>query len=162
MPGPWSAALSRHVGRAVRLLESAGGHGDCGRSRGHGPPVSLISRATLARLTDELALDEPIDPRRFRMLFEIDGVGPHEEDGWLGKPLRIGEAVVRLHGHVGRCAVTQRDPETGRTDIQTLQAGSRRLPRARPPTTERLACRVLECSVLRAGSVRVGDTAALL
>jgi uncharacterized protein YcbX len=54
------------------------------------------------------------------MLFEIDGVGAHEEDEWLGAPVRVGEATLELNGVVGRCVVTSHDPDTGVTDLDTL------------------------------------------
>ena len=54
------------------------------------------------------------------MLFEIDGVGPHEEDRWIGREVRIGEATVRFNGDIGRCVVTSRDPDTGEIDLPTL------------------------------------------
>ena len=54
------------------------------------------------------------------MLFDLDGCEPHEEDEWEGRPVRIGEAVVRPTLAVERCAVTTRDPETGRRDLDTL------------------------------------------
>jgi uncharacterized protein YcbX len=54
------------------------------------------------------------------MLFEIDGVGAHEEDEWLGTHVRIGEATIVLNGDVGRCVVTSHDPDRGVTDLDTL------------------------------------------
>jgi hypothetical protein len=39
--------------------------------------------------------------RRFRMLFEIDGVDAHEEDDWIGTEVRIGEATILINGDVG-------------------------------------------------------------
>ena len=63
-----------------------------------------------------------MDGRRFRMLFEIDGVDPHEEDTWIGQPVQIGDAVVAPIGDVGRCVVTKRDPDTGMFDLDTLGA----------------------------------------
>ena len=62
----------------------------------------------------------PLDGRRFRMLIEVDGVEPHAEDGWLGQRLQVGGAVLRFDGHVGRCLVTSRDPETGEMTLPTL------------------------------------------
>ena len=54
------------------------------------------------------------------MLLHLDGCGPHEEDDWLGRHVRIGEAVVRVVELVERCVVTTRDPTTGRRDLDTL------------------------------------------
>ena len=48
----------------------------------------------------------PVDGGRFRMLFTITGCGPHEEDEWEGRLLRVGEVLVRVGLPVPRCAVT--------------------------------------------------------
>lgn len=114
--GPWSEALSNWVGRPLRLVHSAPGAA-VDRNRGH---ISLVSRASLAELGAR-AGTEPVDGRRFRMLFELDGCEPHEEDGWVKRHLRIGEAIVRIRGDVGRCAITTQNPETGRPDFDTLR-----------------------------------------
>ena len=153
--GPWSAALSAYVGQPVRLVESQGAAVD----RGPEGTVSLISRATLERVTQAAGLDRPIDARRFRMLFQIDGAAAHEEDDWLGRPLRIGAATVIMRGHVGRCLVTKLDPESGIRDVETLDALASY--RGDAATTEPLACGVYG-TVLEPGSVRVGDAVELV
>jgi uncharacterized protein YcbX len=85
-----------------------------------GGNVSLISRGSLEKLRQEAGAGAPVDGRRFRMLFEIDGVDPHEEDEWLGTQVRVGDATIVLNGDVGRCVVTSHDPDTGVTDLDTL------------------------------------------
>ncbi len=87
--------------------------------RGRQGGASLVSEASLARLA-EIAGEDALDPRRFRMLIEVDGLAPHEEDGWVGRTFRIGDAAVRFRGHVGRCLITSRDPDTGVVDLPTL------------------------------------------
>jgi uncharacterized protein len=82
--------------------------------------VTLVSDGSLARLAREAKCDE-VDARRFRMLFELTGCEPHEEDTWNGRLFSIGEAVVRVGGPVDRCAVTTRDPDTGERDLDTLR-----------------------------------------
>jgi uncharacterized protein YcbX len=123
--GPWSEALSQWFGRELRLIQSPPGTA-VDRSRGH---VSLVSRASLAELGEKGGRDGPVDGRRFRMLFEVDGCEPHEEDGWVKRQVRIGEALVRLRNDVGRCAITTQNPETGVPDFDTLRtiAGYRRM-----------------------------------
>jgi uncharacterized protein YcbX len=91
-----------------------------GSDRGIGASVSVVSSGTLDRLARE-AGEERIDGRRFRMLFGIDGVEPHAEDGWVGRRVAFGDAVVRLQALVGRCAVTTHDPDTGVPDLDTLR-----------------------------------------
>jgi uncharacterized protein YcbX len=155
--GPWAAALSEHVGAPLRLLESDLETGAV--DRGTDGTVSLVSRATLARLAAEAGREGALDGRRLRMLFEIDGVGPHEEDVWIGRPLRLGAAVIALGGHTGRCVVTTRDPESGEQTLDTLGLLARY--RREEPTTEPLACGV-HGSVLTPGTVRVGDAVELV
>jgi uncharacterized protein YcbX len=115
--GPWEEALSRYAGLPLTLLRSESGAVDRGVQGG---AVSLVSRGSLERLRAEAGADGPVDGRRFRMLFELDGLGPHEEDEWLGQRVQVGEAVVALVGDVGRCAVTTHDPDTGVADLDTL------------------------------------------
>jgi uncharacterized protein YcbX len=115
--GPWSAALSEWAGLPLRLVQSPPGLA-VDRGRGH---VSLISTASLAELGRNGEQTEPVDGRRFRMLFELDGCAPHEEDGWVKRHLRIGEATISIRGDVGRCAITTQNPETGEPDFDTLR-----------------------------------------
>jgi uncharacterized protein YcbX len=116
--GPWQDAISRFVGRPLELLWADDGAVD---RTPRGGTVSLVSRASLERLRTEAGVDEQVDGRRFRMLFEIDGVDAHEEDDWLGTQVRIGEATIVLNGDIGRCIVTSRDPDSGIVDLPTLE-----------------------------------------
>lgn len=110
--GDWTPKLSALAGYGVQIVrpERLGEVQDA--------PVTLVSGASVARLEREAG--RAVDPRRFRMLFGLDGCEPHEEDEWEGRSVRIGEAVVRPTLAVERCAVTTRDPETGRRDLDTL------------------------------------------
>ena len=148
--GPWQEALSRFAGFPVTLLWSEQGAVD--RGAGGGGWVSLVSRASLDRLGEEVG-ERPVDGRRFRMLFEIDGVGPHEEDSWIGAAVRIGAALVRPRGDVGRCVVTKCDPDTGKPDLDTLGALARY---RRDGQTEPLPFGVYG-EVVEPGRVSVGD-----
>jgi uncharacterized protein len=146
--GPFSAALSAHAGAPLRLVAAPGGRdGFLGVDRGHAGAVTLLSTASL----------EPIDQRRFRMNVGIDGVAAHAEDGWLGRNVRIGAALVRVTGHVGRCAVTTRDADSGAVDFPTLHhLEAYRGLAAQPGATERLPFGV-HARVVEPGRVRVGD-----
>lgn len=115
--GPWQDAISAYAGRPLTLLWAD----EHAPDRGYrGGTVSLVSRGSLARLAEEGGADAPLDGRRFRMLFEIDGVAPHEEDDWLGTQVQVGDAVLLLNGDVGRCVITSHDPDSGVTDFDTL------------------------------------------
>ncbi|HLY48510.1 MAG TPA: MOSC N-terminal beta barrel domain-containing protein [Solirubrobacteraceae bacterium] len=148
--GRWSQAISDHVGKPLRLVE-AGATGAV--DRGAEGAITLISRASLERLA-ERAEQPSVDARRFRMLVEIDGVAAHEEDGWVGHVLKVGETVLRARGHVGRCVITSRHPETGDIDLHTLKilGGYRR----NLDTTEPIAFGIYG-EILRPGTIRLGD-----
>ena len=115
--GPWAEAVSLLVGEPVRLVEPAHGAAD----RGRGGAATLLGTASLGALAETLGVED-VDGRRFRMNFGIEGLGAHEEDGWLGRRVAVGGAVVVPQGNVGRCVVTTQSPETGRTDLDTLKA----------------------------------------
>ncbi len=149
--GPFAQAISEHAGEALRLVRAA--DGTRAVDRGAEGAVTLISQASLARLA-EVAGEPSVDARRFRMTVEIDGVAAFAEDAWLGRELAIGAARVRMCGHVGRCIVTSRDPETGVVDLPTLDL--LRSFRADAATTEPLAFGVY-CEVLEPGAVAFGD-----
>jgi uncharacterized protein YcbX len=155
--GPWSDALSQHAGAPLRLVESVSDWGAV--DRGRDGAVSLVSSASVEALAHAAAAAHPVDPRRLRMLFEIDGTAAHEEDEWLGRPLRIGGAVVEALGHVGRCAVTKRDPDSGEADLDTL--GALASYRREADTTEPLACGV-HGTIRQPGTVRLGDPVELI
>ena len=82
------------------------------------------------------------------MLFEIAGCSEHEEDDWVDRLVRVGDAVVRVVAHDVRCAVTTRDPDTAQRDLDTLGllAGYRRA----------VTFGVL-ADVAEPGRVRIGD-----
>jgi uncharacterized protein YcbX len=151
--GPWSEALSAQLGRPLRLVQP-----EIGVDRGPKGVASLISQGSLRRLAQE-AGEETVDARRFRMLIEIDGVQAHAEDAWVGRRVRIGDALLAMHGHVGRCLVTSRDPVTGQVTLPTLDllGGYRR----EVTSTEPLPFGI-HGEVLEPGKVRVGDTVALV
>ena len=119
--GEWSEAISEFAGRPLRLVrcEEPG----AGVDRGLGP-VTMLSDASLDELARQVELDG-VDPRRFRMLIAIAGCSAHEEDEWLGGLVRVGDAVVRLHEQVARCAITTQNPTTGVPDLDTLREISR-------------------------------------
>jgi uncharacterized protein len=150
--GPWADAISEFFARPLRLVASP-----TAVDRGVAAAASLISRASLRRLAEQ-AEERQLDARRFRMLIEIDGVAPHEEDGWVGGEVRIGPALVRMHGHVGRCLITSRDPETAEVDLPTLELLTQY--RREVVSTEPLPFGIYG-EVLEGGTVRLGDAVAV-
>jgi uncharacterized protein YcbX len=143
--GPWTELLSALAKRPVRLVRTARPNAV------KDAPVSLVSDGSLARLSREAG--RVVDARRFRMLFEIAGCSEHEEHGWIGRRVQVGDAVVSVAAHNVRCAVTTRNPATAERDLDTLGllAGYRK-----DVTLGVLA------DVLEPGRVRVGDPVAPL
>jgi uncharacterized protein YcbX len=146
--GPWQDAISRYAGEPLTLLWAEEGAPD----RLYAGSASIVSRESLARLAEEAGEDE-LDGRRFRMLFEIEGVRAHEEDEWQGTSVRVGEATIEVNGDVGRCAVTTHDPDTGVPTVDTLKA----LARYRPEGRQEPLPLGVYASVVVPGRVRVGD-----
>ncbi len=147
--GPFSEALSALAGRPLTLVRPETSAVD----RGTDGAITLISRASLQRLAAE-AGQGAVDARRFRMLIEVDGVEAHAEDAWVGREATVGGARVRFQGHVGRCLVTSRDPDSGQIDLPTLDI--LRGYRDDVRETEPLPFGVYG-AVLAGGPVRLGD-----
>jgi len=147
--GPWSEAISDFAGRALRLVRPPGPAPD----RMRGGAATLLGTASLEAMARVFGIDE-VDGRRFRMNFGIDGLEEHEEDDWLGRRVRLGDAIVVPQGNVGRCAVTTQNPETGKPDLDTLKALAAY--RGQLESTEPLPFGV-HAAVAEAGRVKLGD-----
>ena len=113
--GPWAEALTDFVGMPIRVIR-------CDRPGGtrRGNPASIISDGSLRELAAHAGRDW-VDPRRFRMLIDLEDAVAHEEDGWIGYRIRIGDAVLRVTKPDARCAMTTHDPDTGQPDLDTLR-----------------------------------------
>jgi len=122
--GSFSNAISDWYGQPLRLARS-----DRPGSANDVHSLSLMSTASAGALAAASGSDRPLETGRFRMLLELDGCQPFEEDTWDGRLLRIGAsgdgeegALIRVGGQIPRCAVTTYDPETGERDFGTLKA----------------------------------------
>jgi uncharacterized protein YcbX len=145
--GPFGAAVSAFLGRHVALVAR-----DEAEVGGDDHPVTLMSTASLDALA--AALGSGVDGRRFRMTLTIEGVDAWEEHGWGGRPVRAGDALLRVAAPTVRCAVTTRDPDVGRTDAPVLRALAGL--RGKDDVTFGVWCDVVE-----PGVVRVGDGVAV-
>jgi len=151
--GPWTEPLSRYAGRDLRIARvDRPGDGNDVR------PVTLVSLASVQELGRQGDSVTVPDPRRFRMTFEIDGVGAHEEDTWDGPRFRVGRAVLLVETQVPRCVVTTQDPATGLRDFPTLSV----IKRYRGVTADRGLPFGMYASVLEPGQARIGDPVELL
>ncbi|CAN5538805.1 hypothetical protein BH10ACT11_BH10ACT11_17400 [soil metagenome] len=116
--GPFAEVLSEHSGKPLLMFAAPANRP--GVDRGHEGAATVLSVASLERLREVAGESDPIDPRRFRMTFGAEGLAPHEEDEWVGHDVRIGDALIRPAGLVGRCAATTRNADTGVVDLKTL------------------------------------------
>ena len=122
---------------------------------GGGHRASIISLASVADVGSRGG-DVLLDPRRFRMLVELDGVEAYAEDGWRGRRLRLGDAVIRLGQRIHRCVMTNLAPDTGENDFDALKV----LAQHRKVGTELLLG--VYGDVERPGRIKVGDAAELV
>jgi uncharacterized protein YcbX len=96
---------------------------------------------------------DEIDGRRFRMLIDLEGAAPREEDSWIGRRIALGDAILRVTKPDARCAITTQDPDTGVRDLDTLRTiiSYRGLREGKHADLGVLA------DVERPGRIRVGD-----
>jgi uncharacterized protein YcbX len=113
--GPWAKALSAFCGREIQLVR-------CDRPGGTrvANAVSIVGDGSLGVLARQAGVDA-VDARRFRMLMELEGADPHEEDTWIGGRVAVGDAELRITKPDARCAITTQDPDSGRRDLDTLR-----------------------------------------
>ena len=146
--GPWAEVLSAYAGEPLRLVRVDDG--------AHGTDIhvaTLVSRASVEELSRQGGAAAPLDPRRFRMLLELEGCGPHEEDEWIGREVRAGEVLLHIPSPVPRCAVTTQDPATGIRDFDTL----RTIKAYRGEIAGKWLMFGVYAEVVEPGCVRVGD-----
>jgi len=113
--GEVADALAGYVGRDVRLVRADEANGGVDVE-----PITLVSEASVRELAAQGGRDGTLDPRRFRMSFELAGCEPYEEDTWADREISVGGVVLRVAGQVPRCRVTNQDPITGDRDWNTL------------------------------------------
>lgn len=149
--GAYAEALSALAGEPLRLLRFDDG---AAIDRPDDGAVSIQSTASLSALGREAGVGDTVDGRRFRMNLTVSGAEEHAEDAWVGRRVRVGAAVLRPEGNVGRCAITTQDPDTGVPTLDTLKTLARY--RGDLVTTEPLPFGV-HARVLVPGVVAVGD-----
>ncbi|NNM57349.1 MOSC domain-containing protein [Acidocella sp.] len=81
--------------------------------------ISLIGLGSLKAL--EAAAAAPRGKHRFRANIYIEEIAAWAEFSWLGKTLQIGEATLRVHERIGRCAATTVNPCTAIRDANPVR-----------------------------------------
>ena len=152
LQGDWMRAISEFCGQPAMLMMS-----DLPCQVFDEFPVSVLSRASVERLSAEMGMsdDQCLATDRFRPTLLLDGCEPHEEDGWMNHTLAVGDAVVRILAPDPRCAIVDQDPITGETDADVVRSilGYRPNPLAGYFGVYGI--------VEKPGAVQVGDTATL-
>jgi uncharacterized protein YcbX len=110
----WIAEASRIAGRPVTL-----------RSRpkeGIGAAVRILSVPSRRRL--EKVYGGELEEIRFRenMLIDLPETEAFEEDGWVGRRLRIGEALLEVTGQATDCVLASLAIPSGERDASLLAA----------------------------------------
>ncbi len=157
--GPWADAISRFVGRPIRLVR-------CLRdvSCVDVMPITFVTTGSLRRLSRELGVD--VDSARFRPGFVFDNDAEHEEDGWDGKLIRVGEATFRVRTPVPRCMIPGLHPADGQRDLDVMKGLIRYREKQAYPDgllagyeTPGFAS---YAEIIEPGTVRVGDEVTLI
>ena len=104
-------------------------------------PISLATDGGVAAVG--------VDRRRFRPNVLLSGVPGLAERDWVGREVRVGDAILGVRQVRGRCVMTTFDPDTLEQDIGVLQK----------IVWELGGRTALDCYVLRPGWVEVGDDA---
>ena len=82
------------------------------------PSVSLINMASHREVSEKAG--EPLSHLRWRGNLMLEGFEAWEEMNWMGKKIRIGLAELEIVEPIVRCNATRANPETGKTDADTL------------------------------------------
>jgi len=130
--GAPEAQLERAVPGAELVSTADGGRFD-------EMPIQLLGAAT--------ATEFGADHRRFRPNIVVAGIAAAEEDGWVGRQIRVGDVVLRADHRCERCVVTTIDPDTLELDTSVLE-------RLHSEKESRFG---VLCEVVVTGTIRVGD-----
>ncbi|WP_420586089.1 MOSC domain-containing protein [Ruegeria sp.] len=84
------------------------------------PSISLCNMASHRAVGQKLG--QELSPARWRGNIWFDGAPLWEEFDWLGRDVKIGEAVFHIREPITRCLATTANPETGKRDADTLAA----------------------------------------
>ena len=79
-------------------------------------PVSIVNHATVEAIGRSAG--RTLNPLRFRGNLYVTGLPAWEENGWLGRRLKVGEAELVVIRGCERCPATSVDPQSGERDMQ--------------------------------------------
>jgi uncharacterized protein YcbX len=113
----WAAPLMPpNRAQSARLLRVPGR----GMTDTEFPSLSLINAASHRALS--AAMGQELSPERWRGNLLIEGLEPWQEFDWIGRKLALGAARLEVRQRITRCNATKANPDTGRSDADTLGA----------------------------------------
>ena len=84
------------------------------------PSVSIMTTASHKAVEGQIG--QSLETARWRGNIWLEGTTAWQETDWLGKTLRIGEAMLELIEPIERCKHTMANPYSGERDADTLAA----------------------------------------
>jgi len=84
------------------------------------PSVAILNTASLADLSRRMGHDLSI--HRWRGNLWLSRAAAWDEWNWIGRHIRIGDAVLEIRERITRCSATTVEPATGRSNADTLSA----------------------------------------
>lgn len=114
------------------------------------PSVTLCNHSSHRAV--EQKLGQPLSIHRWRGNLWFDSKEPWVEFEWIGRNVRVGDAVLKVRERTDRCLATTANPDTGRRDADTLK------------TLETWGHQdfSVRAEVIESGTVRIGDGVELL
>lgn len=143
----WVAPLMPD-GRAkpVKLVEAS----EQGFTDSSWPSLTLCNHASHKEVEEKL--NQELSIHRWRGNIWFEGLPAWDELDWLGRDLRLGEAIVSVRERTERCMATTANPATGARDADTLGA-------LKSFGHQDFSVKI---AVTQGGLVRVGDTLELI
>ncbi len=84
------------------------------------PSVAILSSTSLADLSARMGMN--LSVHRWRGNLWLDGAAPWAEFDWIGRHIRVGDAVLKIEERITRCKATTVNPDTGQPEGDTLSA----------------------------------------
>ena len=120
-----------------------------------GGQATLHGRGSLAAVA--IACGDPrLDEARFRSNIVVGGLEPWEEQGWMGRRVRVGEVEFEVVRQKVRCLATHANPRTGERDVPVMTVLKNVFAQEQPTFAVGMVSRGY------GGQVRLGDSITLL
>ncbi len=116
--------------------------------------VTLHGRASVQAAAAAAGVSE-LSELRFRSNIALEGLQPWEEQGWIGRRLRIGAVEFRAVEPKTRCLATHANPRSGQRDVPMMASLLKAFPAEKPT----LAIALLP---LGGGTLQLGDEVELI